>query len=359
MAATRPAVDWHLSAPAVRVGVWAVAVLGAPHALAGATTYVQSPENPVSGSVGTPLSLGFTITGAPIPPKSFRVRGVLPPGLAFAPPGVIDGFVNTRSPAVTGRPTAAGDYTLLVQGYSEENGGGHTNNLPQEIRFRILAAAVAGAPAIVSSPASLALNPGDRLLWSIVATGDPAPAYQWRRNGSDLPGATAAQFTLARVSAADAGEYTVRVTNSAGSATSLPATLGVGSGFARRAANLSVRVRLVAAQPLTAGFVLEGPAASTVLVRGIGPALATFGVADALRRPRLALLSAGGVKLAENGGWPAMLAPLFGEVGAFPLAEGSADAALVLTLPPGAYTAQLSAPETEGGEALIEVYVLP
>lgn len=343
-------------------GAWAAALLGPVHSLAGATEYVQSPANPVTGAVGAPLAVAFTIVGSPIPPKSFRVRGELPPGLAFAPPGVVDGFVNTRNPAVSGRPTTPGDYALLVQGYSEENGGGHTNNLPQEIRFRILAATVAGAPEIVAAPASLALNAGDRLVWSVAATGDPAPTFQWRRNGTDLPGATGAQFALARVTAAEAGDYTVRVTNTAGAVTSPPATLTVGRGLARRAANLSVRVRLGGAQPLTAGFVLEGPAASTVLVRGLGPALAAFGVADALRGPRLAVFSATGARLAENDDWPAALAPTFAEVGAFALPAGSGDAALVATLPPGAYTAQLTAPEAadaSGGEALIEVYVLP
>lgn len=350
------------AAPAGWAGAWAVALLGPVHSLAGATEYVQSPANPVTGSVGASLEVTFTIVGSPIPPKSFRVRGDLPPGLAFVPPGVVEDFVNTRNPAVTGRSAAPGDYALLVQGYSEENGGGHTNNVPQEIRFRIVAAAVAGAPEIVAAPASLALNSGDRVVWTVVATGDPAPAYQWRRNGADLPGAIGAQFALPRVAPADAGDYTVHVTNAVGAVTSPAATLIVGSGLARRAANLSVRARVAAAQSLTAGFVLEGPAASTVLVRGIGPALAAFGVTEALHRPRLALFSATGVRLAENDDWPAALAPAFVEVGAFALPAGSDDAALLATLPPGAYTAQLTAPEmadSASGEALIEMYVLP
>lgn len=340
----------------------ATALLGPMHSLAGATEYVQSPVNPIAGSVGAPLEVAFTIVGSPIPPKSFRVRGELPPSVTFAPPGVVDGFVNSRNPVIAGRPAVPGDYALLVQGYSEENGGGHTNNLPQEIRFRIASAPVAGAPAIVTAPASLALNAGDRLVWSVMATGDPAPAFQWRHNGVDLPGANGPQFALSRVRPEDAGEYTVRVTNTAGTVTSAPATLAVGNNLARRASNLSVRVRLGAGQPLTAGFVLEGPAASTVLVRGLGPALAEFGVAGALRQPQLTLFAASGQRIAENDDWSPALVPTFAEVGAFALQPGSADAALVVTLPPGAYTAHLTAPaaaESQGGEALVEVYILP
>ena len=47
-------------------------------------------------------------------------------------------------------------------------------------------------------------------------------------------------------------------------------------------------------------------------------------------------------------------------VAAFPLTEGSKDSALVLSLPAGAYIADVSSLDpTESGEVLIEVYVLP
>jgi hypothetical protein len=103
----------------------------------------------------------------------------------------------------------------------------------------------------------------------------------------------------------------------------------------------------------------------TVLVRGIGPGLTQFGVPGALVDPQLRVYR-GNEMLAENNDWSvssnsAALAAHARAIGAFPLSGGAADAALLLTLPPGAYTAQVSgaggtAPE---GVALIEVYEIP
>jgi hypothetical protein len=63
--------------------------------------------------------------------------------------------------------------------------------------------------------------------------------------------------------------------------------------------------------------------------------------------------------LAANDDWEAALAPAFASVGAFALTPGSRDAALVVTLPPGAYTAQVSGVGASTGIALVEVYELP
>jgi hypothetical protein len=47
------------------------------------------------------------------------------------------------------------------------------------------------------------------------------------------------------------------------------------------------------------------------------------------------------------------------QAGAFSLAAGSADSAMVLTLPPGAYTAEVSGADGGAGIALVEIYELP
>src|SRR2546423_914719 len=62
---------------------------------------------------------------------------------------------------------------------------------------------------------------------TVVATGFPAPTFQWRRNGVNLTGATSATLTLSAVRTSDAGRYDVVVANSIGSATSATATLVV------------------------------------------------------------------------------------------------------------------------------------
>ena len=111
---------------------------------------------------------------------------------------------------------------------------------------------------------------------------------------------------------------------------------------------------------LIAGFFVEGTAARTLLIRGVGPALAGFGVTGPLADPKLELFDSAGVKIAEADNWVSGLSALFTRVGAFALAAGSKDAALVITLPPGAgYTAQLSGVNAGTGEALLEFYEVP
>ena len=63
--------------------------------------------------------------------------------------------------------------------------------------------------------------------------------------------------------------------------------------------------------------------------------------------------------MTENDSWNASLTPVFPGVGAFSLPAGSRDAALVVSLPPGSYTAQVSGVGGLTGDAIIEVYELP
>jgi hypothetical protein len=109
---------------------------------------------------------------------------------------------------------------------------------------------------------------------------------------------------------------------------------------------------------LIVGFVISGPRPQTVLLRAIGPSLAAFGVTGALADPRLELF-AGQDHLLANDDWggSATLAAVAAQSGAFALAAGSRDAALVATLAPGSYTAQVSGAAT--GIALIEIYEVP
>ncbi len=123
-----------------------------------------------------------------------------------------------------------------------------------------------------------------------------------------------------------------------------------------RLANLSTRGAVSATEPLTAGVVISDEP-RTVLIRAVGPALANFGVATPLANPVLTLLDSAGRELARNDDWDRTLAAAFARAGAFPLGDGSRDAALVITLPPGAYTAQVTGSTT--GAALVEVYALP
>lgn len=114
---------------------------------------------------------------------------------------------------------------------------------------------------------------------------------------------------------------------------------------------------------LIPGFYLEGPAAKRVLVRSVGPGLASFGVTGVLARPELILRRGDGSIVAKNRGWDsgtdaADIAATAASVGAFPLEAGSGDCALVALLEPGAYTAPVTASESAAGAALVEAYEL-
>ncbi len=122
--------------------------------------------------------------------------------------------------------------------------------------------------------------------------------------------------------------------------------------------NLSTRGQVgTGANILIAGFVLKGSTAKQVLVRGIGPSLAGFGVSGSLSDPELQIFS-GNTRLAGNDNWggDAQVAMASARVGAFPLAAGARDAVLLVTLEPGAYTVQISGVGGATGVSLLELY---
>lgn len=83
------------------------------------------------------------------------------------------------------------------------------------------------APSITNHPVSINVGEGQSAEFSVVATGNPSPTYQWRKNGTNIGGATSNPYTLSNVQTSDAGDYDVVVTNSSGNATSNDATLTV------------------------------------------------------------------------------------------------------------------------------------
>jgi len=117
---------------------------------------------------------------------------------------------------------------------------------------------------------------------------------------------------------------------------------------------------------LIAGFVIEGATSKTVLIRASGPALAQLGVPGTLPDPQLTLyqIGAGGshALIGSNTGWggDAAVASAAASAGAFSWGSAaSADSALLITLAPGAYTAEVAGAAGDEGVALVEVYEVP
>lgn len=129
-----------------------------------------------------------------------------------------------------------------------------------------------------------------------------------------------------------------------------------------RLVNVSVLKQIGSGGILTAGFVIQGVLPKQVLIRAIGPtlALAPFSIGGAISDPKLDLFL-GQTAIASNDNWggTTSLSSAFSSVGAFALGTASRDAALLVTLFPGNYTAQVSGVAGSSGLAIVEVYEVP
>lgn len=140
-----------------------------------------------------------------------------------------------------------------------------------------------------------------------------------------------------------------------------PATVGTTSRSAL--VNVACRgyVGTSSQQEVIAGFVIDGLSAKRVLIRAGGPALTPLGVTETLADPYLRVHPAGRAAIAENDNWggTSELTTAAAQCGAYSFAANSRDAALIVTLAPGAYSAVASSVNGGTGNVLVEVYELP
>lgn len=196
---------------------------------------------------------------------------------------------------------------------------------------------------------------------------DPVPFTYTRTNGTSATVTEAAVGSLPGVSvamtftSATTGTFVATYGNNStqrGEFTLVPIA------FASPLANVSTRTTLAANGSAITGFVIGGSGPRRVLVRAVGPALSGFGVTSPLANPSIMLWRGaqqigGNDDYAAGANLDASLPATFTRVGAFALPANSRDAALVTTLTPGAYTAEIrGGTATETGEVLLEVYFL-
>jgi hypothetical protein len=226
---------------------------------------------------------------------------------------------------------------------------------------------------ITKHPQSLTVSPRAGAIFTVEAQGAPPLVYQWLLNGAPIAGATNPTLSLTNLDATRVGTYSAVITSAAGVATSDPATLTL-SNVITRLANISTRgVTTGGANALIGGFVVTGTQAQNrqMLVRVIGPTLANapFNVAGTLANPGLALYSGSNPNpVLTNDNWGtqtagaaqvAAIQQAANRAGAFALPANSLDAAILATLPPGAYTVMATVPAATpnvSGVVLIEVY---
>jgi len=111
-------------------------------------------------------------------------------------------------------------YHIAVDGFSSTDRG----------TIAMHVSLVTVAPAILSQPGDMTVNPGSPVTFAVVAVGGLPLMYQWQFEGTDIPGATSASYTITSATAGDDGEYQVVVSNGTGSVTSEPAVLSVRVG---------------------------------------------------------------------------------------------------------------------------------
>ncbi len=120
-----------------------------------------------------------------------------------------NGLIISSNAKLTGCGTILGD--IVNNGTIATNCGGGTD-IP---------------PSITQQPQSLTVVQGASAAFSVIASGTEPLTYQWQFGGIDIQGATSSAYTNSSAQAADAGPYSVIVSNSAGSVTSAPAVLAV------------------------------------------------------------------------------------------------------------------------------------
>jgi len=128
--------------------------------------------------------------------------------------------------------------------------------------------------------------------------------------------------------------------------------------------NLSTRLMVKEGGNAILGFVISGSTRVQILIRAVGPGLGKFGLEGFLPDPSLQIFaSLAQSPFLENDDWSdfgeALIGPASAAVGAFSLELGSRDAAVVVWLDPGVYSAKTADTNGASGLVLTELYVLP
>lgn len=243
-----------------------------------------------------------------------------------------------------------------------------TYTLPALTAAHLVLVSPSNPPTITTQPSSATVTAGTSATLSVAATASDGGVltYQWQLDGAAIAGATGATYLIPSAQAYHAGTYTCVVSEGQVSTTSDAATLTVNAAPASSARLLNISTRalcLTGDGVLIPGFVLSGSGTRRVLIRAAGPQLTfpPFSMAGTLPDPQIALMTDNST-LETNDTWgananAAEVQATAASVGAFPFNPGSADAALLVDLPAGAYTVHASGSGgSPTGIAIVELY---
>jgi TonB family protein len=264
--------------------------------------------------------------------------------------------VSVRSSAGTGSDTlivgftigGTGSTQILLRGVGPALGGFGVTAAVADPELRVFNNAAAAV--------GVATNDNWDSTGNLTAIGDSVGAFRLAAGSRDA----AMLLTLG------AGSYSAHLLANSGPGIALVEGYEVpGAAATAPITNLSTRsLAGTGASVLTIGFAITGDVRKTVLIRAVGPTLGSFGVGGTLANPQLRLFSSRNAELGYNDDWLTATAAgwsaAYASVGAFSLGNASTrDAALLVSLPPGSYTAQASGVGSTSGVALIEIYDVP
>jgi hypothetical protein len=169
---------------------------------------------PVNDTVTAGQAANFSVTasGSPAPSYQWKKNG--------------SSISGATSHTYTTPATVAGDTGGAFDVVVSNSAGSVTSR-----SATLTVTSSAFAPAITVQPVNDTVTAGQAANFSVTASGSPAPTYQWKKNGSSIPGATSHTYTTPATVAGDTGStFDVMVSNSAGSVTSRSATLTVNAG---------------------------------------------------------------------------------------------------------------------------------
>ena len=222
------------------------------------------------------------------------------------------------------------------------------------------------ASAALNSATTLAIVSANGQAFALAQTATSADAGLGTVNASgNLAVTTANQATVTGTVAAGTAQLTATVSAGGQNVTYTGASETVLA--TQRLSSISTRALVGSGAAVTiAGFIIAGQESKTVLIRAVGPTLATLGVSGTLAAPTLDLyLYRGGVNtlIMTNTGWTtsgntAAIIAAAARSGAFALGANSADSTILTTLAPGTYTAIMSGANGGTGVGLVEVYDL-
>ena len=389
------------TAQVVKSATWLATGMGLFHATAGATGLQSSVDgasftNRTSFTidVGEEVSLSLNLDGVQVNYWEVDANSDLIDGFDFVsdaiPPGVLEGpFQRTGGPGgvneyyrinsqlltLSGAPTTPSRIATLepdgffsnqnVLGIKAYNASGESEGGWYEIAVEVPLT----VPQFLRPPDSTRVPTGGRAQFFFEAEG-VVESVQWLKDGVEIPGEDSGTLVIQEVAPTDEGAYSVEITNSSGSTTSETATLTIDDTATAELVNLATRGFVGSgADIMIGGLTVLGGSTKTVLVRGLGPQLTLDGVPGALADPELKVFQTlfdevpiRSQLLVTNDNWEegpnaAELAEaLTGQNK--PLAAGSKDAALLLTLNQGVYTFQLSGVGDTEGVGLIELFVV-